>query len=1263
MAKRVTQLELNAERGPATAETALDGDLSLRSDVRPTLGPTLSKGAQLAAGRLQIVRTLGRGGTGILYQAKDAVRGCDVALKQLRYRGPEAQYSLKLEFRALQDVSHPNLVRLHELFADDHGCYFTMDLVVGVTFERWVRPEGRFDESRLRPALAQLLDAVTAIHDAGKLHRDLKPSNVLVTHAGQVVVLDFGLVTDSEPRDRDATEDMLPHSAVAGTPAYMAPELGYGSQPSAASDVYAIGVMLFEALTGKLPFSGNGYSLLLAKRDRAAHLPTELDPSVPKALRDLCMQMLEREPGARPTLEDLHTALQVGDRPSRLPRMDGSASFSIVGREPELQQLAAAYDRALSGQLTVVMLAGESGIGKTALCEQFLRRVQRDRKAVVLAGRCYERESLPFKAIDPLIDELTRYVCAQAADVQAGLMPRDAGALVQLFPVLGRVPAFAQASTRAFNDVRELQRTAFAALVELWSRLRDRGPLVLHVDDLQWTDADSVTFLRYLFIHTAAPPLLFVGSHRADAHGDKLLQRVLEAAGSNRGCALSGMELGPLSAADAERLATKLLPSHSARAAADVARESLGSPFFVGELARYAAVADSQLPQLSLGEVLRARCEPLPERAQTLLEVLALVGCPLPIDVALAAADAHHSEVDGLREARWVRVSASVSVRSLECFHDRIRETVASGLTAERTQQYYTALSRALAESTHADPELLCRFLEGAGERTAAANQALLAAEQAGEALAFEHAASLYRRALDLGDFAHERRLSLTGKLAQAFENAGHGVAAADAYEEAAALSDGDVRRDYRRRAAEQLLAMGDLARGTALMSEVFRELGMTLPLSTSAALFANLSARARLELRRGQLDVEPQRAPDAHEAMQLRAARSALTGLVGYMPLQASAITAAYLLQAMQLEDVAHRVRAEGFSAFLTSMLEPDSPRVAEYLSRIAALASRDAGPELSGFTALMHGTSAYNWNRFSDGRRHLARCLSQLRGCVGVEWEVDAAHVYDQMCALHAGHHRDIAQFTPNLIEEAFRRGRRWAGSMLSGFCGSPAWLLADDTEGYRRALALARQGWQTQERLRWPDYVLMIGEAYLSIYSGDAYPAFQLLTGARGSAASLLGGAQAGAGIKVSGNSARWFMVHQGRSAAAALADARDTSRVDTRALLKTLERCSAKLKGHSGQIWQGFAAMFQGAIAAQHGDREASLLALSRALAHLEVDGLAMHVAAARRRIGQMLGGERGRELLIAGDAFMASQTVVNVEATTELHCPGYRRMLV
>jgi eukaryotic-like serine/threonine-protein kinase len=1256
-----TRADLDAHAGLLTAETSLS--IGPRSDVRELLGPTLASGTQLASGRLRIVRTLGRGGTGILYQASDALRGCDVALKQLRYRGPDAQYALKLEFRALRDVAHPSLVRLHELFVDDSGCYFTMDLVQGESFERWVRPDGAFCEERLRPALVQLTDAVSAIHQACKLHRDLKPSNVLVTHAGQVVVLDFGLVTDSEPRapNHDTAEEGIPSTALFGTPAYMAPELVNGVQPSAASDLYSIGVMLYEALTGKLPHAGSGYSMLLSKRDSAVQLPTEMDPSVPQDLRDLCLQLLAREPGDRPTLDALRAALQVPERTTT--RNDSPVTLRMVGREPELRKLRAAYDRTLTGQLTVVMLAGESGIGKTTLCEQFVRRVQNDRSALVLAGRCYERESLPFKAIDPLVDELSRHVRSLAPEVQALHLPRDAGALVQLFPVLGRVPVFAEAPARTFGDLRELQRTAFAALVELLAKLRERGPLVVYIDDLHWTDADSVTFLRYLFIHTEAPPLLFVGSHRADAHGSKPLTRVLDAARSNRACHVSSLQLGPLSAADAEQLAARILPERALTAAAEVARESLGSPFFIGELARFAGSHADIKPRLVLAEVLRARYAPLEARAQTLLEVLALVGCPLPVDVALAAAGADHSDVDGLREGRWVRVSTPGGVRSIECFHDRIRETFGSGLPPLRIQLYYGALARALTESAHIDPELMCRFFEGAGDHRAAVEQALLAAEQATEALAFEHAAGLYQRALELGTFDRAEQLRLTSKLALAFENAGHGLAAADAFEQAAGLCSGDQRIDLRRRAAEQLLAMGHLTRGTALISEVCHELGVKLPLSTSDAVLGNVRVRLWLRFRRGLLARARTRPPTAHEAMQLRAARSSVTGLVGYMPLQASAITGAYLMQSSKLSDVGHRVHAEGFSAFLTSMLNPDDPIVAEHLSRIAALASRDTGPELSGFTGLMHGTSAYNWNRFAEGRRHLARCMTALRGCVGVEWELDAAQVYDQLCALHAGDHADIARTTPGLIEEAFRRGRRWAGSMLTGFSGAPTWLLADDTSGYRRAIAVARQGWQSQERLRWPDYVLMIGEVYLDIYAGEAYRAYLRLEGAKGSARSLLGGTRAGAGIRAAGNSARWILVHQGRCAAAALADARGSSEVDAAALVDSLQRCSHKLAQHASQVWQGFAAMFRGAISAHAGDRDASLLALQRCLAHLEVDGLLMHVAAARRRLGQLLGGDRGQELLAAGDAYMLSQSVVNVEAMTELHCPGYRRLLV
>jgi hypothetical protein len=1250
MSPRRTRADRNLEDGPPATPPHESADL--QPDDRSSFVRTrLASGTALAEGRLRIVRTIGQGNSGILYEARDAERGCHVALKQLRLRGPEAVYALKNEFRALRDVSHPNLIRLHELFAEHDQCFFTMDLVDGDPFDWWVRPDDQFSECRLRPALAQLVAAVSAIHESGKLHRDLKPSNVLVTQDGRVVVLDFGLVADAAAGGIGQT---LPESSLYGTPAYMAPELALGSPPSAAIDLYAIGVMLFEALTGKLPFEGDSYSVLFAKQAKAVELPSDLARDVPADLRELCLRLLAREPSLRPPLQALHAALAVPALAA--PRSETLKPSGLVGRSEELRQLAAAYDVALGGRLSVVMLAGESGIGKTALCDQFLKRMQAEAHALVLAGRCYERESLPFKAIDPLIDELTRCLRRMTPEAAASLLPRDAAALVQLFPVLGRVHVFDHSPARHVGEPRELQRTAFVALIELLSRLRDRGPLIIHVDDLQWTDADSVAFLRYLFVNSEAPPLLFIGSHRDGSADNRLLQSILEAARSNRACRVTGMHLAPLAAAEAELLARRLLRSDDAAAeqlAKAVALESQGSPFFVGELARFTDTAGARPPErLSLTSLLSARFEPLSPRARSLLEVVALAGCPLPVEIAMAAAHADYAEVDAMLQTRWLRFCAPISARSVECFHDRIRESISAGLTESRGQLHYVSLAAALAASTLSDPELMCRFLEGAGDRVGAAQQAVLAAETAANGFAFEHAANLYARALELGAFDAQQLLALTAKLGLALENAGHGLRAAQAYERASSLCVGAASLDYRRRAAEQLLATGNVIQGGTLLRAVCNELSMDLPLTNHAALLATARTRILLRLRSRQLDRDPPRSATPREAMQLKAARSAVTGLIGCLPLPAYAIAGQYLLQAMQSGDLAHRVRAMGFNAFLRSILDPNDAQAAGLLARIEALVARDGAAELSGFSSLMHGTSAYNWNRFSEARRHLARCLDRLRGCVGVEWEVDAAHVYDQLSAHHAGDHADIARTTPSLIEDAFRRGRLWAGSMLSGYAGTPAWLLADDANGYRVILRAARRQWHEQlEQQQWPDYVLAIGEAYVDVYSGDPGTAWARLDRERHK--------RAGALFKIAGAGQRWIEVHHGRCAAAALG-APGRPQGDPRALAASLERCRKDLARHPSEAWCGFAMMFEGALAAHAGQPERALSALQRSVAHLEAAGLTLSAAAASRRVGQLLGGDRGRQILAAGDALMQAQSVSNPEAMTELYCPGYRR---
>ena len=248
----------------------------LKASVRARLFGTAE--APPTLGGYRIGRLIGRGGMGAVYEAQDE-RGEVVALKALRGCDPTALARFKHEFRALSDLVHPNLALLHSLVVADDQAFLTMERIDGVDFLAHVRaapPEQRV--ARLRGALAQLVEGLAALHAAGKLHRDVKPSNVLVTGEGRVVILDFGLV---EELMGPAPE---PGDPVAGTPAYMAPELLTGGAPSAASDWYSVGVMLYEALTGSLPFTGDSFEVLRDKCARDPESPLLRTPTADPAL-------------------------------------------------------------------------------------------------------------------------------------------------------------------------------------------------------------------------------------------------------------------------------------------------------------------------------------------------------------------------------------------------------------------------------------------------------------------------------------------------------------------------------------------------------------------------------------------------------------------------------------------------------------------------------------------------------------------------------------------------------------------------------------------------------------------------------------------------------------------------------------------------------------------------------------------------------------------------------------------------------------------
>ncbi|HMG23428.1 MAG TPA: serine/threonine-protein kinase, partial [Kofleriaceae bacterium] len=395
------------------------------------------------AGRFEVRGTLGAGGAGVVYRAFDRQLQREVALKLLRQASGRDLYRFKKEFRALADIVHPNLVALHELHAADGDWYFTMELVEGVSFIDWVRPSGEsgpgrprtdiiaapVDLVRLHGVLVQLVDALIALHRAGKLHRDLKPSNVLVTQTGRLTLLDFGLVATLAEGD--------PERLAVGTPVYMSPEQAADQPLGEASDWYSLGAMLYEALLGRRPFEGESEQVMTRKQTEQPPTPRQLDTSVPPALSQLCMLLLQPSPAARPSGVEILEAL--GAAPSEVTRTIGRSypPAMFVGRTAEVEELRRALGDARRGGVAI-LVRGRSGIGKTTLIWRFLRGL--GDSVFVLEGRCFEREAVPFKMLDGVVDSLAGAIVGLPLQIAEQLAPRDLGSLVRLFPVLRRVP-------------------------------------------------------------------------------------------------------------------------------------------------------------------------------------------------------------------------------------------------------------------------------------------------------------------------------------------------------------------------------------------------------------------------------------------------------------------------------------------------------------------------------------------------------------------------------------------------------------------------------------------------------------------------------------------------------------------------------------------------------------------------------------------------------------------------------------------------------
>ena len=1193
--------------------------------------------------RFQVVRRLGAGGMGVVYDALDRDRNVRVALKALKSLDGQRILRFKNEFRSLQDLQHPNLASLGELFEEAGQWFFTMELVRGVSFLKYVRPAIAHrshdaeddptvpiagpDETRLRAALSQLAKGLVALHAAGKIHRDIKPSNIMVTGEGRVVLLDFGLVT--ELVDGQQVTDVAP----VGTTAYMAPEQAASKPLGAEADWYSVGVLLYQALTGQLPFQGPALEIMMDKQRFEPPPPRALVPQVAPDLDALCVELLRFEPKQRPSGREVLRRLGIQE-PSvpRIPITQSSFTQTppFVGREAELRELRTAHEAARQRAATI-FIEGESGVGKSMLVRQFTEQVMaEDPDALVFSGRCYERESVPYKAFDAIIDAVSRHMSRLPPVEAAALLPMRASLLAQVFPVLRQVPAIAEApraQTQAL-DPQELRSRIFAALRELFYRLAERRPVILVTEDVQWADGDSWALLAEVMRPPDAPTLLLIATRRGTGERVPLPGDV------------KTLRLGPLGAAEARTLAGAL----AERAALDpsidaetLAAEAGGHPLFIDELVRHAMMRGARAPGLvRLEDALWARIEMLEPEARRLLELVVVADLPLEQDAARRALEcdfaAFTKHVSVLRVGNFVR--AGSARESIEPYHDRVRDAVSGKLDGERRRQCHERLALALEASNPIDPQALAVHWEGAGARERAADYAISAGDRAAEAFAFDRAAQLYRRALELRPQAGEPARRLRARLGHALANAGRGAEAAEAYLAAAEGANEAEALDLRRRAAEQLLRSGHVDEGLAALERVLAAVGMKLPRTPQRALALVILRRLRMWLggTRFRLRDASQIAPN--ELVRVDICWSVATTLSTVDPIRGFDFVMRHMqlaLRAGEPSRIAHAFCSE--AAVLTSGGERGARRGAPLLEWARQLAEGLDQPFTHAYVRLHDGACAFlagSWRPALEQCDEAERMFRER--CAGVAREVGNAQLFSCSSLYALGEINELCRRVSRGLQEAIERGDRTSAAEMRTGLVNFAWLVQEGPQRAREHTAAAIGQW-SQRGFHLQHAYDFFAQAQLDLYEGNAATAQGRVE---------RNWPQVSRSLVLKIQPVRIFNFDLlGRCALAGAIERGDP------ALLRTAERHAGRI-GAEKRTWAaGLSTLLSAGVAAARNEREASLALYRRAAEEFEQAGMRLHAAVARRRMGETAEADR----------YLLSQRIRDPERVTAMLAPS------
>ena len=762
---------------------------------------------QLATGTIfadgyRITEDATSGGMGTVYRVVnvrlDRVEALKVIASELS-ADEEFRERFRREMRLAASLEHPNVVAVHHAGESDGLLFLAMEYVSGIDLSRIIKSEGRLAADRAVRILEQLAAALQAAHVKGLVHRDVKPANVLISSKDgrdEVKLADFGLTTSFNSK-----EDLTRTGTVLGTFDYMAPEQFEGNAIDGRADVYALGCVLYEMLTGQPPFPRpSAAAVLYAHVFNEPPAPQAQCPDIPVAFDAVVSRALAKQPDARhPTTIDLarearaavegvkattesEPSAPLTSRPRTIsvlspsvPRVIESMSGSFVGRAEPLARLQEHWREVAVGARRMVVLGGEPGVGKTRLAFRFAQDVVAA-GGHVLYGRCDEEALVPYQPFVEMLRDLVT-VSGPQRHHDAGRAPLGELSLL-LGPTRDRD---AEGDGGGSNRFQLFEAVAAKLVPSPTAEAR-----LLVIDDLQWADRTTLQLLAHIVRHPEMKRVMILATSRVAtaSPGDPLFRLLTNL---RRDGDYEQMRVGGLDEREtAELVAAQYRGDVSDAFVARLCEQTEGNPFFVEEILCGLAsdplsAADEDAAEAlervgvpeSVAELILVRLEDLSDAARDVLAHAAVLGKKFdltPLSTLLARPP--EELLVALEEAVVARLLDEVPDRIDEFVfaHALVHRAIYDRLTASRRARLHFRIAEILEQRS--SPEVhaaeVAHHLLRSGpliDHGRLVHWAVCAAEQASDSLAYEDAETWYRRALDslaiCTDPDEERRCAL----------------------------------------------------------------------------------------------------------------------------------------------------------------------------------------------------------------------------------------------------------------------------------------------------------------------------------------------------------------------------------------------------------------------------------------------------------------------------------------------------------------------